>query len=63
MSMGITFSLSVLINIVSEVSIKGSPAGIALCVLLAIILIGVLFDIVGTAVTAPVKRSSPDISS
>ena len=52
MSTGITFSLSVLINIVSEVAIKGSPAGIALCVLLAIILIGVLFDVVGTAVTA-----------
>ncbi len=48
----LTFSLSVLINIVSEVAIKGSPAGIALCVLLAIILIGVLFDVVGTAVTA-----------
>ena len=52
LSMVITFSLSVLINIVSEVAIKGAPAVIALCVLLAIIFIGVLFDIVGTAVTA-----------
>ena len=52
MSMGITFSLSMLINIVSESSIKGSPAWVALLVLFAIILIGVVFDIVGTAVTA-----------
>ena len=53
LSMLITFSLSVLMNIVSEIAInEDTPAGIALCVLLAIILIGVLFDIVGTAVTA-----------
>ncbi len=48
----ITFSLSVLINIISEIAIKGSPEIVALCVLLIIILIGVLFDVVGTAVTA-----------
>ena len=53
LSMLITFSLSVLMNIVSEIAInEDTPAGIALCVLLAIIFIGVLFDIVGTAVTA-----------
>ena len=64
LSMLITFSLSVLMNIVSEIAInEDTPAGIALCVLFAIILIGVLFDIVGTAVTAAEEAPFHSMSS
>lgn len=47
-----TFSLSFVINFVSEVSINDSPLAIALLVLLVIVLVGIVFDIIGTAVTA-----------
>ncbi len=48
----ITFFLSYTINLISEVSIEGAPNIVAICVLLFIIFIGVIFDMVGTAVTA-----------
>ncbi|MDP4133312.1 MAG: hypothetical protein Q8882_04795 [Bacillota bacterium] len=48
----ITFALSFSINFLSEVSIKGSALIFAIIVLLLIIFIGVIFDIIGTAVTA-----------
>ncbi len=49
----LTFTISMVFNLVSEVTInEGTDWYIALIVLFTIILIGVLFDIVGTAVTA-----------
>lgn len=48
----LTFSLSYIINLISEVSINGAPPQAAVLVLFVIVLIGVLFDMVGTAVTA-----------
>ncbi len=49
----LTFGISIFFNLLSDVTItEETPWYIALIVLFAIILIGVLFDIVGTAVTA-----------
>lgn len=48
----LTFSLSFIINLISEVSINGAPPQLAVLVLFVIVLIGVLFDMIGTAVTA-----------
>lgn len=48
----LTFSLSFVIQFISEVSINDSPLAVALLVLLVIVLIGILFDVIGTAVTA-----------
>ncbi len=48
----LTFSLSFVIYFISEASIKDSPLAVALFVLLVIVLIGIVFDVLGTAVTA-----------
>ncbi len=53
LSTALTFTISVLFNLASKVAITEDTSWyIALAVLFVIILVGVLFDIIGTAVTA-----------
>lgn len=48
----LTFFLAFAINLISEVMIQNAVTGVAMVILLVIVLIGILFDIIGIAVTA-----------
>lgn len=52
----ITFFVSGLISLLSEEFLAGSGIVAAFCILFAIVLIGILFDIIGVAVTSADER-------